>query len=211
MVNVLRTTAWILMTLLSVGVGIYAIVLVSVLGEGSPDIVHRMPVIGTSHFVFSGIALIVGPFQFLTRVRQSHPLVHRSLGRLYLVSVLLGGLAGLAMAPSSPSGQLVGQVGFGVLALLWLYSGAMAYGSARRRDFASHRIWMLRNFALTFGAVTLRIYLGLFAAAGVPFAESYPLVAWLAWVPNLVLVEWWLHHGAPGRATTGAPQGTSVR
>ena len=45
---------------------------------------------------------------------------------------------------------------------------------------------------MTFGAVTLRIYLGLFALAGVPFEEAYPAVAWLAWVPNLLLVEWFL-------------------
>ncbi len=51
---------------------------------------------------------------------------------------------------------------------------------------------MLRNFALTFAAVTLRIYLNVFAAIGVDFSESYPVVAWLAWVPNLILIEWYL-------------------
>jgi hypothetical protein len=45
---------------------------------------------------------------------------------------------------------------------------------------------------MTFGAVMLRVYLGLFAVAGVDFVDSYPTVAWIAWVPNLILVEWYL-------------------
>ena len=49
---------------------------------------------------------------------------------------------------------------------------------------------MVRNFSLTFAAVTLRVYLGLFFVAGVPFELFYPFVAWLAWVPNLLIAEW---------------------
>lgn len=51
---------------------------------------------------------------------------------------------------------------------------------------------MTRNYALTFAAVTLRIYMGLFFAVGLDFEEFYPSLAWLCWVPNLILVEWWL-------------------
>jgi hypothetical protein len=51
---------------------------------------------------------------------------------------------------------------------------------------------MIRNYALTFAAVTLRIYLGLFFAARMEFSDFYPSLAWLCWVPNLILTEWWL-------------------
>ena len=66
----------------------------------------------------------------------------------------------------------------------------------------------MRNFAMAFGAVTLRIYLGLFALAGIPFEESYPAVSWLAWVPNLLMVEWYLALKKESRmpAPTAAPQ-----
>ena len=67
-------------------------------------------------------------------------------------------------------------------------------------DVASHRRWMMRNYALTFGAVTLRIQLGLLTGPlGFAFAQAYPLVAWLAWVPNLIVVEWWLLQRKPQR------------
>jgi hypothetical protein len=58
---------------------------------------------------------------------------------------------------------------------------------------------MMRNYAMAFGAVTLRIYLGVFGAVGVPFIESYPVVAWIAWVPNLIFVEWFLLTRAANR------------
>ena len=49
---------------------------------------------------------------------------------------------------------------------------------------------MIRSYALTLGAVTLRVYLPLFLMLGLPFEQAYPAVAWLAWVPNLIIAEW---------------------
>ncbi|MFV3517468.1 DUF2306 domain-containing protein, partial [Mycobacterium tuberculosis] len=60
---------------------------------------------------------------------------------------------------------------------------------------ASHRRWMVRSFALTLAAVTLRIYLPLSDVLGIGFAASYPVVAWLCWVPNMAVVEWYLRSG----------------
>ena len=51
--------------------------------------------------------------------------------------------------------------------------------------------------ALAFAAVTLRLYLPLAAVAGFSFAEAYPLVAWLCWLPNLVIAERALRRSAP--------------
>ena len=57
----------------------------------------------------------------------------------------------------------------------------------------AHRAWVLRSYALTLAAVTLRLWLpGLHVGLGLPFAEVYQTVAWLAWVPNLIVIELWL-------------------
>lgn len=55
-----------------------------------------------------------------------------------------------------------------------------------------HRRWMIRSWSLTLAAVTLRIYLPVVIITGLPFAFSYQVVAFLAWVPNLLLAEWLL-------------------
>ena len=87
-------------------------------------------------------------------------------------------------------GGLPARLGFGVLALLWLYTGYRAYRAIRARDIAAHRRWMVRNFALTFAAVMLRLYLPSAMASGMAFELAYPVIAWLCWVPNLVVAEW---------------------
>jgi uncharacterized membrane protein len=137
--------------------------------------------------VFSAvIALALGPFQFHDGLRSRHPRLHRATGRLYLgVGVLVGGLSGLYLAAGAFGGPLA-RVGFATLALAWLYTGWMAYSAIRAGDVASHRAWMLRNFALTTAAVTLRIYLPVSMLAGIPFEVAYPAIAWLCWVPNLL-------------------------
>ena len=46
---------------------------------------------------------------------------------------------------------------------------------------------MPRSFALTFAAVMLRLMLGVAGALHLDFRASYQAVAWLSWLPNLIL------------------------
>lgn len=144
-----------------------------------------------AHVTGGMLALGLGPFQFLRGLRAKRPTLHRWLGRLYLLGILVGGTAGLYMATFAYTGALA-SVGFGTLALLWLLTGALAYRSIRQGAVNTHRRWMIRNFALTFAAVTLRLQLPLLAA-GFGFEPGYRIVAWSCWVPNLLLIEWWLN------------------
>jgi len=65
----------------------------------------------------------------------------------------------------------------------------MALAAIRRGDVTGHREWMVRNFALTFAAVTLRLWLPTLTAATGSFIEAYRTVAWLCWVPNAIVAE----------------------
>lgn len=154
-----------------------------------------------THIFASGIALVLGPFQFLTKVRQRRPTLHRWMGRIYLVGILFGGLSALIIAPTMISG-LVGAIGLSTLAVLWLWTGGMAYKTIRAGNTVAHREWMTRNYALTFAAVTLRLWLGILIGTQLPFlmtknggdfdalfVEVYRVVMWLAWVPNLITAE----------------------
>ena len=135
-------------------------------------------------------ALLAGPWQFSARLRARALNLHRWLGRFYLLSVALGSIAGLAMATVSEQG-LPTHLGFGLLAVLWFFTGLQAYRSVRAGNIDAHRDWMRRNFALSLAAVTLRYYLPLMLFAfHWPFRSSYIAVAWLCWVPNLLVAEW---------------------
>jgi uncharacterized membrane protein len=157
------------------------------------------------HIFGGAIALIVGAFQFMPGLRERAPVVHRWAGRVYLIlGVGVGGISALIAAPGARSG-LGGAIGLSLLAVLWLWTGAMAYRAARLRNFEAHREWMTRNYALTFAAVTLRLWLGLLILAQLPFLQSgfggdydalfleaYRVVMWLSWVPNLLFAEYFL-------------------
>jgi len=193
---------------LSVAVAAYAVVAYTVLPIGAvihPDLreaflAHHRVVVYL-HVFGAAAALLLGPLQFLPRLRSTRPRWHRWSGRVYLVAgVGVGGLTGLVLALAA-SGGPVARAGFAALALAWLSTGAAALWQVRRGDLAAHRRWVSRNFALAFAAVTLRLELPAMVAAGVPVAAAYAAVAWLCWLPNLLAVEAWLarERGAPGR------------
>lgn len=134
------------------------------------------------------VALVAGAWNLLEPARNRWLSLHRWVGRVYLVAVFGGGISGLLLSTTAQGG-LAGKFGFGMLALLWLVTGAFAYIRIRAYDIEAHRRWMIRNYALTFAAVTLRLWLPGMAIAGYEFAESYGAIAWLAWVPNLIVAE----------------------
>ncbi len=151
-----------------------------------------------SHVVFGIIALITGPFQFFPKLRNRNLHIHRNLGKIYIVACWIGGLAGFIIAMFA-TGGIVSTVGFASLAVAWLYTTRMAYWHIRQKNVKEHYRWMVRSFALTFAAVTLRIWLPMFTAGfGWAFVPSYRIISWLAWVPNLLFAEFILRKRAQG-------------
>lgn len=182
------------MTVLAWIVVIYALALIVVPGVRPPflrDRIAIVPVAVIAHLAGAAIALALGPFQFDPDRRARAIARHRWTGRAYLIGVAIGGISGLVLARISQGG-VVAHLGFGALGILWLTTAGMAYVRIRAGDRAAHRRWMIRNYALTFAAVTLRIYLPASLLAGIPFDAGYPAISWLCWVPNLVFAEAWI-------------------
>ena len=191
------------MTALAAIVAAYALMVLVLPGFGPPFVAERrslVPIAIAAHLAGGLTALAIGPWQLNSRLRARAISRHRWMGRGYVVAVLVGGLGALALAPLSQAG-LVTHIGFGLLAILWLTTTAQAYFRIRGGDQVSHREWMIRSYSLTFAAVTLRVYLPLSQVAGIPFVDAYQAIAWICWVPNLVVAEWVVLHR---RATAGA-------
>jgi uncharacterized membrane protein len=180
------------MTVLAMSIAGYALLVLVLPGFGPPFVADRrtvVPVWLTAHLAGGLAALALGPWQLNQRLRNRVLDLHRWMGRSYVVAVVVGAVGALGLAPLSQEG-LVTHVGFGMLAVLWLIATLQAYLRIRAGDQLRHRQWMIRSYALTLAAVTLRVYLSLSQVLGVPFGEAYQAIAWVCWVPNLVVAEW---------------------
>lgn len=145
------------------------------------------------HAVPAGLALVLGPLQFITPLRARFPRAHRITGRVYMISVVFAALAAFVATAFSVDG-FAAQIAFGLLGVAWLYSLVQGYRTIRRGEVQLHRIWMIRNYALTFSAVTLRIFLlsglALRPLLGIDFSELYTASVWAAIFINVVVVEY---------------------
>ena len=140
------------------------------------------------HAVSAAIALLVGPCQFLSTLRARRPGLHRMLGRIYAGSVLIGWVFSIPVGLHAETGR-VASAGFLALGTCWIIATTAGITYAIRGDIVMHRRWMFRSYALTCAAITLRLYIAVSIAAGLPLSVSYPAIAWLCWAPNLVGVE----------------------
>jgi uncharacterized membrane protein len=152
--------------------------------------------------VLSGIlALLIGPFQFVGRLRRRFVRVHRFMGATYVASATALGVSGLILAPTAYTG-LVASAGFTVLDLAMLFTTWTAVRMIVAGRYGEHRRWMIRSFSLIMAGVMLRVWSPIYialAAAGVvdfSFETAYAAIAWLCWVPNLMLAIWFTRRPA---------------
>jgi hypothetical protein len=194
---------WIVLVLsLLIGLVSYRYLIPGNYGLAPPILANRFTHLGalTVHAGFAATALILGPFQFMPGLRRSRPRLHRRIGTTYVACCLVAGLAGLLLAFGATTGP-ISTAGFGLLAVTWFGVTAQAWRLAVARRFVAHERWMIRSFALTLAAVTLRLYLPLSSALPVDGDDAYRAISFLCWVPNLVLAELFLakFRSIPGR------------
>lgn len=188
---------WALMALLALLVGLVSLRFLSVPLTGTwprldPDIrqaIASIPVSALLHLVVAPLALIVGPVQFLPRLRERHRGLHRTLGKIYVAACVAAGIGGLVMAFHASGGVIAG-VGFGLLAVCWIGTTLGAWVAAMRRRIALHQLLMRFSYAMTFGAVTLRLQIPI-GIAFLGFHSYSEMSVWLAytsWIPNVLVV-----------------------
>ncbi|WP_431676566.1 DUF2306 domain-containing protein [Kitasatospora sp. KL5] len=133
-------------------------------------------------------ALLLGPWQFLPRLRARRPALHRWTGRVYVPAAAATGVGGLLLVPVGLYPPFA-PAGFAVLAVLTLVSTGAAVVAVLRGRVALHRTWMVRSYALVFTGVTFRLWLAVLTGAGVSFEHAYVPGAWIGWLLNLLVAE----------------------
>ena len=186
------------MAVLAVGVAVYSFRFAAVpahiwlgIDEGIRGVITRAPLQALTHMIVAPIALLVGPFQFFSAIRTRRPRLHRLMGKIYVGACLIAGAAALVTAPYVSGGPVAG-LGFATLAFLWMATTFGAWRAAVARKFDLHRLLMRFSYAMTFGAVTLRIQIPFFLMAGFhSYTEASVWLAYTSWMPNVIVVALW--------------------
>lgn len=143
------------------------------------------------HVFTSPIVIISGLLQFNRWIINKRPKIHRGLGYAYVVSVLLiSGPSALVMSFYANGGRIA-QTSFVLLTFFWIITTLLAFLKAKKGNYLSHTKWNIRSYALTLSAVTLRFYAYIFDVLEIRMGpkETYILLAYLSWIPNLLIAE----------------------
>lgn len=144
--------------------------------------------------VYSAIFVLLAGFtQFNSRILKNYPKLHRRIGSVYVFTILF---------LSAPSGLFIGcfanggffsKISFISLAILWFYFTLKGLLYIKARKIKLHKAFMLRSFALTFSAITLRFWKVIIVYLfELPPMDVYQIIAWLGWIPNLLIIEFYI-------------------
>ena len=145
------------------------------------------------HVFSSLLTLAAGFTQFSRDVLKNAPRLHRVIGKIYVIAVLFVNVpTGLVMAVYA-NGLLPSKIAFTILDGLWFYFTLRALIEIKRKNVQAHRRSMIRSYALTFSAVTLRLWkMTLSKLFVMDSLMLYQIDAWLGFVPNWIAAEWYL-------------------
>lgn len=197
----MKKIGWFFFVFLAIGVGVYPALYfivdakIGLLQAKSDAVLASQIWWGAfyTHISFGAVTLIVGWSQFSKSIRAKRIGLHKILGKIYLIGIAFAGSAGFYLALHA-NGGVIAQIGFGGMAICWLTTSALAYITIRKGEIMAHRKWMIRSYSLAFAAVTLRLWLPFFEfALGMGFDESYTIISWLSWVPNLFVAQYFIN------------------
>ncbi|MEH7390148.1 DUF2306 domain-containing protein, partial [Bacillus sp. JJ1474] len=144
-----------------------------------------------AHIMTASLAILIGPFQFFKKLRNKRKSLHRNMGKIYVVSILISGITGIYLSYFA-FGGVISKLGFFSLSTAWLITAYLAYKNIRMKRIQEHERWMYRSYAVTFVAVTFRIWSAVIGYSLDNFELGYTAAIWVSLVGNLVIMEYWL-------------------
>ena len=164
------------------------------------------------HISSSVVVIAAGISQFSRYFLAKYPLIHRKVGKVYVALILfVAAPSGLFMAFYGNGGWLA-RYAFIIQALLWWGFSFKAYHTIINKNVEGHCRFMIRSYALTLSAISLRAatylvsYWKLKEGIDCPnpdytlicYPTFYVLLAWMSWIINLLIAEVLLWAGIVG-------------
>lgn len=146
------------------------------------------------HIFSVSLFSILGALQFSSGLRQRSPRWHKVSGRIAVVSGILAALSGLWMTVMYPiPPELQGGLLYAVrvfVSVAILLSISLAVAAVTGGDIVTHRVWMIRAFALGQGAgMQVVVLLPWMLLIGTPSILQRDVLMSLAWLINLLFAQ----------------------
>jgi uncharacterized membrane protein len=158
----------------------------------------RHPVLTMVHIVPGLLFVLLGPLQFVRTLRTRRPRLHRWTGRIVLGAGAIIGVTALVMSPQMAIGGLNETVATMLFGLFFLFALAKAFFSVRQRNFALHREWAIRAFAIGMAVTTTRPIVGVFFATSrithLTPHDFFGIAFWLGFTSHLIAAEVWINY-----------------
>ena len=153
------------------------------------------------HIVPGLLFLVLAPLQFVARLRNRRPRLHRWMGRVALVSGLIVGASALVMSPRLAIGGANETAATTLFASIFLFDLVKAFLAIRKGKVAQHREWMIRAFAIGLAVATIRPIVGAFFATSrlthLTPHDFFGTAFWLGFTLHLVAAEVWINYTRP--------------
>lgn len=144
--------------------------------------------VGTSIF-----ALLAGFTQFNSRILANKTHLHRAIGAIYVATIILFAAPSGFFIGCFANGGFYSKLSFIILAVLWFWFTLKAFIAIKNKNVTEHQKFMYRSFALTLSAITLRLWKVILVYLFKPAPmDVYQIIAWLGWIPNIILIELYL-------------------
>jgi uncharacterized membrane protein len=161
------------------------------------------------HIVPAMLFMILGPLQFVRSLRAKYPQIHRWSGRIFLAVSVVVGLTGLTLAFGKTVGGVDEKAAIALFGSFFLIALAKALRHALRREFAQHREWMIRGYAIGLAVATIRPIMATFFAAAMLRGhrpdphEFFGTAFWIGFTLQAIVAEIWIRYTrARGAAQT---------
>ncbi len=161
-----------------------------------------------AHVFPAMLFMALGPLQFVGSLRSKYPQVHRWSGRIFLMASAVVGVTGLTMAFGKTIGGIDEKAAITLFGTFFLIALAKALWHALRREFAQHREWMIRGYAIGLAVATIRPIMAAFFAAALMRGQApeprefFGTAFWIGFTLQMMAAEIWVNYTRVSAAAT---------
>ena len=158
------------------------------------------------HILPAMLFMVLGPLQFVRSLRAKYPQIHRWSGRIFLTAGAVVGITGLTLAFGKTIGGVDEKAAIALFGSFFLIALAKGLWHTLRREFAQHREWMIRGYAIGLAVATIRPIMATFFAVAVLRGhrpeprEFFGTAFWIGFTLQTIAAEIWINYTRPKAA-----------